>query len=511
MNYILPLFILIFTSTPCHAADSDQKRQALFHGLDPTSIRQHLSFYELYKESPEGKKALNHAWKLLAGSNSHDTATALTLPHTVQSFIDLISPLTNTEEAAVLDDETSSAIDILAKNLANRSKKGCSVESEQELLTLENHEIDLARAVLLTQLPEKDLRKIVRFERSLDLMALQVLAQAGPEKKPLDIIRALNDLIFFQMQFRFPPHSSYTDKIDLFTFLPNILESRRGVCLGVSTLYLCLAQRLGLDLEIVTPPGHIFVRYQDQSETKNIETTCRGIHLPTEEYLSINTKKLAVRSIREVIGMAHHNQASTFLAKENFEQASICYKKALQFISDDPQLLTLYGCSLLLADRKAEALDILKVAAKKQDSNIVTEPNLAIDIINQHIDKEGLKPYFFYVDETQSSVVRKQKALEEACKRFPHFRAGLFQLAMCALQLGQETKAIQVLEQIHAVDPNDIVVEYYLAELYLSRFDAPSSWKHCRKAVELAKESSYMPKILEHFMLELSKVSPDTE
>src|SRR5581483_3122329 len=133
-------------------------------------------------------------------------------------------------------------------------------------------------------------------------------------------------------------HSSYETSIDLYTFLPSVLESRRGVCLGVSVLYLALAQRLGIPLEIVTPPGHIFLRLKKGDKERNIETTCRGVHVPSDEYLGVNNKKLPLRSMREVVGMVFFNQASIFLNQGKFEDAVKAYKEAILFMPDDVQL-----------------------------------------------------------------------------------------------------------------------------------------------------------------------------
>src|SRR5205807_1806234 len=94
--------------------------------------------------------------------------------------------------------------------------------------------------------------------------------------------------------------------------------SRQGVCLGVSILYLCLAQRLDLDLEIITPPGHIYLRYPGKEQMINIETTARGINLPSDTYLGINTRKLEKRTLKEVIGMAFFNQASVYWEKGDY-------------------------------------------------------------------------------------------------------------------------------------------------------------------------------------------------
>src|SRR5207237_2545338 len=96
--------------------------------------------------------------------------------------------------------------------------------------------------------------QIQSYEANLDLMALQLRARLGDKTDPLSMIRAMNDYIFSEMHFRFPPQSLFAKEIDVYTFLPSVIDQRRGVCLGVSILYLCLAQRLGLSLEAITPP-----------------------------------------------------------------------------------------------------------------------------------------------------------------------------------------------------------------------------------------------------------------
>ena len=139
-------------------------------------------------------------------------------------------------------------------------------------------------------------------------------------------INTINWYLFDELRLRFPPHSLYSEEIDLYTFLPSVLDSRRGVCLGVSTLYLCLAQRLNLNLEIVTPPGHIFVRYNGGEI--NIETTARGIHIPTEHYLSVHTRSLQERNIKEVVGLTFFNQASALWQAGKLKEAITAYERA---------------------------------------------------------------------------------------------------------------------------------------------------------------------------------------
>jgi len=87
-----------------------------------------------------------------------------------------------------------------------------------------------------------------------------------------------------------------------FSKLTTVLDSKKGVCLGVSVLYLCLAQRLDLPLELSFHLVIFFVRHVTQESEINIETTARGINYPSENYLDVNTKLLKKADLKEVIG-----------------------------------------------------------------------------------------------------------------------------------------------------------------------------------------------------------------
>ena len=84
---------------------------------------------------------------------------------------------------------------------------------------------------------------------------------------------------------------------------------------------LCLIYVFGTkaksETEMVTPPGHIYVRFKKGNSEINIETTARGVHLDSEEYLGIETRGLQKRTVKEVIGLTHFNQASVYWQQEN--------------------------------------------------------------------------------------------------------------------------------------------------------------------------------------------------
>jgi len=500
------LLCILVVSIPLFAT-SPEKIRALYHSLDPTSLRAHLVFYELYKETDEGKKALQDAWKLIAKDKKCAANTDLSFPENIDAFITLVHPVTGSSSDVLIEKASSKSMYELCSHLANRSLKGSRAQSIDEIETLSSDDIDLARALLLSQ-DTITQDAIGSYEAMLDLMALEVLARLPETPSFRDKIEALNHFIFHEMGFRFPPQSSYSEHIDRFTFLPQVLESKKGVCLGVSMLYLCLAQRIDLPLEIVTPPGHIFLRYTDETSERNIETTHRGVHIPSHEYLQLNTKFLQTRSLKEVIGMLHFNHASVYLAKQDFKKSLLCYEKALRFMPNDTLTQMLYGCSLFLTGHDAKAKKVLQQAKNKIDPSQISQYRLADDILEGYVDTESLAAYFLFTDHTHASHLAKRDAIAKACQKYPKFRSGLFQLATIWMQLQRPKEALLTLQKYHALDPDDITAEMYLAELYFSRYDVKNSFLHCMQAKRIAQTHNYVPKALQEFSLELAKRYP---
>ena len=70
--------------------------------------------------------------------------------------------------------------------------------------------------------------------------------------------------------------------------LSTYLRTRRGNCVSMPTLFLILADRLGLNVSFSTAPLHVFIRYTDpQGHAFNIETTS-GANLARPEWYRQN-------------------------------------------------------------------------------------------------------------------------------------------------------------------------------------------------------------------------------
>lgn len=508
-------FFLCYLIFICSLGLSEQpnKREAvLYWSLDPTSLSKQYSFYKLYPNTDFGKDALKRVWSLLMQTPVSDLKNldSLKLPQLqLESLINIVNAKPYKKEEK-LSQEQLLLIEKLSQNLKHKTLKGHFATTKQELFNLLPQDIDIARAILIYEFEKNDnpLLEVRRYEASLDLMALQILARIKKDAVERDIIDEISFFIFHEMQFRFPPHSLMAKDIDLYTFIPSVLDSRKGVCLGVSIIYLALAQRLGIDLEIITPPGHIYVRHNAHGDILNIETTARGIHMPTDVYLGINTKKLQQRTIKEVVGMAFINKAAFYWHNQDYLKAVALYEDALPYLQNDDLLKMFLGLNYLFIDKVVEGSALLKQIADKTFDGAIYPETIAEDYLEKKATIEAIKAVFSPVDETKSSIIQKQKSLENALKKCPKFRAGLFQLAVTYLQLGRSHEAYQILEQYHDIDPKDPTVNYYLSLICIKRFKFEKAWTYYKEVDHLLSLHNHHPRALKELHLELRHLYP---
>ncbi len=508
--------LLLFTSilffSPAAAQVSPGQVKTLHHSLNPNSIAQHLALYELYPDTEEGKKALQKAWMLLTGGNNIQNFSTIPLPQSSSTLQNLIAMVNKQpQETIILEEQELQIIERLAARLPHTKLRGHYATSEEEVLNLPNEQIDLARGLFLSQLPDEPqkMQKIRSYEAAIDLIVLQLLAKIPPGATPAQKIAIINQFIFEDLDFRFPAKSTYAKDIDLYTFLPSVLDSRRGVCLGVSILYLCIAQRLQLPLEIITPPGHIFVRYREGEIIINIETTARGINPPSEMYLSVNTRKLKERNIRETIGLAHFNQASVYWQNDEHHKALDSYAIARKYMGEDPLLMELMAYNYLFIGETEKGKAILAALTEHIPDYAVSKETVAEDFINGKADANGIKACYMKVDEDRNSLLEKKEALEKVIAQYPEFRSGMLALANTLLQLHQEGQALELLEKYHDIYAEDPTVEYYLSVLHGKRLNYPKAWEHLQAAELLTAAREHFPKALRLVRKELTTLSPE--
>lgn len=510
MKYIWLLFFII-PIPPLHSeSTSDSAIHTLYHSISENDISKLLAFYQLYPDTIYGNLALHSAWENLQKHRTEKISitSRIDLPNIdIDTMIQFLSQ-TCTLTQNLLDSNQIELLERISNHLMNRKLKGHKIWNKEELIFLDPEEIDLSRAILLHEF--HDTHIIRQYEVFLDCMALQILATLPVSATPIDKIHALNNWIFYERQFRFPPHSLWPKDIDSYTLLAQVIDNRQGVCLGVSILYLCLAQRLGVSLQIFTPPGHIYLSYIDDNETINIETTARGKNVPTRDYLSSNTGVLQKRSLMEVVGMVFINQGSKFLRLQEYTKAIKFYDKAIMYLPNDPVVKELLGFTLLFTkNRQKEAIDLLSSVSNNFNPALIYQSSLAKDYLENRINLEGVKTLWLPIKEARQSIIEKNLQLKKLIEEFPITREGLFHFAISYLQLSNTIEAEKILLKYTTIAPGHPTVHYYLSVLAKKHMNLPSAWKHYRIAESIIQSSNGNLYFLQNLYKQLQSLLPE--
>ncbi len=367
-----------------------------------------------YQNTSEGNDAFNKAvtlflevsggkesfvlWESIDGSMKHNVKALLT---------DAMNILLSDENTLISQShQMGTKYDIntwntylqLTKCFRNRSLQGFSQNKLENILALSPQEIDVARAIRVEYFSHhlstsNDCTPYSLSEVTLDILAADVLAKSTitPQESHIELI---NNILFDDLRIRFPPKKSSEEHIDKFTNIEEVLSSKRGVCLGVSVMYIAILQRLGQTCNIYTPPGHIFLSSEEQKNgttyERVIETTARGIHIPLDRYLDTRVVILPKRDISEVVGMVLMNDASRCLREQRFQDAIYLYERASQYIRlEKANLLTFTSFTLFMLNRKREAQKIAMSSLEQETLDSYDGNPLAYDIAFSLLDTEG--------------------------------------------------------------------------------------------------------------------------
>jgi tetratricopeptide (TPR) repeat protein len=215
--------------------------------------------------------------------------------------------------------------------------KSLEAKNIDKILILPDDQIDLATAVLLiSQKTHRELYKsdidIQEYRHKVDEMASALFNRMGKEKSPEGMIRVMSHYIE-ELNFSI---ASATEEDFKPSFLTFMLDEKRGDCLGLSILYLSIAERIGLSLFGVVAPGHAFVRYEDNVKRINIETTNKGETARDDFYIDKfkipRGSQFYLKSLgkKQMIGVFLYNAGIAYYSKGFHDQAISDYNKALE-------------------------------------------------------------------------------------------------------------------------------------------------------------------------------------
>ncbi len=131
-----------------------------------------------------------------------------------------------------------------------------------EIVTRPDPAVDLAHASLLIACEEYPHLDVPRYLSRLDEMGTALRDRLAEEPRPERSVMALNRYVFQEEGFRGNTEEYYDPRN---SYLNEVLDRRTGIPITLSTVYMEIARRAGLDVEGVGLPGHFIVRVRTGS------------------------------------------------------------------------------------------------------------------------------------------------------------------------------------------------------------------------------------------------------
>lgn len=287
-----------------------------------------------------------------------------------------------------------------------------------EILARPEKELSIEKAAFLIAEALYPEVQMDRYERMLKELAEEIRPRVSAAASAQEKIAVLNHFLFEEKGFR----ESYALEDPRIRFLPWVLERRTGQCLGLTTLYVALGERLGLPLSTAELPGHIFPRFMDGTTQYNLETlrrgelftneqakrayglseetVLRGIYLRNlgkKEFVSAilayrstvlsqerSRPQLALAGFNEAVrlhpqsSMTYNNRGNHFFRARHFERAKADFEKAIE---SDPYFYEAYcnlaSCYYRQSDPQT-AVRILEEAVRRAPDRPTAHYNLGI-------------------------------------------------------------------------------------------------------------------------------------
>lgn len=198
-----------------------------------------------------------------------------------------------------------------------------------EMVRRRDDELDLgAAALLIAQEEYPDLRVEEYIER-LDSMGTELAPRIDLGDGPQGVISVVNRYLFDELGFHgdqenyFNTHNS---------FLNDVLDSRSGIPITLSVIYIEVCRRLGLPVQGVGLPGHFIVKYVTNSSPILIDPFHAGALLSREDCdervkaiygpaAPLRESFLAAATKRQILARILYNLKGVYLREKNYPKA----------------------------------------------------------------------------------------------------------------------------------------------------------------------------------------------
>lgn len=305
-------------------------------------------------------------------------------------------------------------------------------------------------------------------EEEIGRLADRVRPALRGRNDPREVISTLNRFLFVEEGFVYDGVAGNPDNY----LLDRVIARRRGNCLGLTALYLLLAEDLSIPMFGVYLPSHCFVRYEDAGVRINIETGEKGGEWADERYLRefrLAGRGSYLRSLsgKEMVAVYLKSLGATFSRKKRDDAALRLYREAALLYPTLPDLYFNVGVSFHTKGMRKEAIEQYRRALALDPDLDVARDNLGAVLV-----KEG----------------RPEEALAEARKAMGRnpgnlFSRGNLAAALCALGLTED--GIREYREVLEIESDNPRALAGLAKAHYARREFHEAIAACDRALAL--------------------------
>jgi regulator of sirC expression with transglutaminase-like and TPR domain len=195
---------------------------------------------------------------------------------------------------------------------------------------IEDERVDLLRAALTFARIEDPRLDMESYVRQVEEMAQRVSARVQDQDDPVQIIAALNEVLFQEEMFRGNTVDYYNPRN---SFLHDVLNRRLGIPITLALVYMEVARRVGFPLFGVGMPGHFLLKHYDvDGRSILIDAFERGSIVTEEDcrqrlnaiysgQLALQPEFLLPVTRRQMLTRMLNNLRSLYLSQRDFRRA----------------------------------------------------------------------------------------------------------------------------------------------------------------------------------------------
>lgn len=201
----------------------------------------------------------------------------------------------------------------------------------EQFLDQPDHQISLAEAALMIARMEYPELSIDTYMERIHGMADEIRNRLPNEPEAGDILKLLNQVLFVEKGFEGNSDHYYDPRN---SFLNDVLDSKRGIPISLSIIYIELGQLLGLPLHGISFPGHFLVKLEINEGAIVLDPYFGGISLSEtdledrlQEFYGDHLKSshfqglLASSPKRDIVMRVLRNLRNLYMFNEDWEKA----------------------------------------------------------------------------------------------------------------------------------------------------------------------------------------------